>query len=139
MEDRRLLESQNGAERRHVSTIADEFFQGFNAVAEITGPAVSIFGSARIREGHPAYEAARATARGFAERGFAVVLWDRDYWGGLIDWIHGRLLAEGTISPDDEHLLVLTDDTEEAVETVIRCYEERCAKSPAAPRKADAQ
>src|SRR2546430_17649891 len=73
MEDRRLLESQDGGERRHVARIADEFLEGFNAVAEITMPAVSIFGSARVREGHPAYEAARVAGRGFARRGFAVV------------------------------------------------------------------
>src|SRR5439155_10781856 len=36
-------------------------------------PAVSLFGSARVREGHPAYEEAREVGRRFAEAGFAVV------------------------------------------------------------------
>lgn len=34
---------------------------------------MSIFGSARVREGNPVYEAARAVGRCFAEAGFAVV------------------------------------------------------------------
>jgi uncharacterized protein (TIGR00730 family) len=76
MEDRRLLDQahQDLAElRRHTEAIADEFFEGFEAVEQIDRPAVSIFGSARVREGSPPYEAARATARAFAEAGWAVV------------------------------------------------------------------
>lgn len=64
---------QTDPERFHVDRIADEFFDGFDAVADVAHPAVSIFGSARIREGAPAYEAARAIGRRFAEAGFAVV------------------------------------------------------------------
>ena len=33
----------------------------------------------------------------------------------------------------------LTDDPEEAVSIVVRCYEERCAEAAAEPCKADAQ
>jgi uncharacterized protein (TIGR00730 family) len=60
-------------ERYHVDRIADEFFDGFDAVAAIAHPAVSVFGSARIPEGHPYYAAAREIARLFAQAGFAVV------------------------------------------------------------------
>ena len=42
-------------------------------VAQIDRPAVTLFGSARVGAGHPAYEAARAVARRFAETGWAVV------------------------------------------------------------------
>ena len=73
MDDRRIFESDDGAERRHVRQIADEFFEGFDTVADLPSPAVSIFGSARVEEGHPAYEAARDVARRFAEHGFVVV------------------------------------------------------------------
>jgi len=73
MEDRRILDSQDGAARRDVDRIADEFFEGFTAVAKIPSPTVSLFGSARVAEGHPAYEAAREVARRFAEAGWAVV------------------------------------------------------------------
>jgi predicted Rossmann-fold nucleotide-binding protein len=73
VDDRRILESDDHAERRHVRQIADEFFEGFDAVADLPTPAVSIFGSARVDEGHPAYEAARDVGRRFAEAGFVVV------------------------------------------------------------------
>ena len=56
-----------------VSLIAAEFLAGFQAIQHIDRPAVSIFGSARIAEETPTYEAARRTARLFAEAGLAVV------------------------------------------------------------------
>jgi uncharacterized protein (TIGR00730 family) len=73
VEDRRILSSRNGTDRERVARIADEFSDGFEAVADLPSPAVSIFGSARIGQGHPAYQAARETARLFALRGFAVI------------------------------------------------------------------
>jgi uncharacterized protein (TIGR00730 family) len=232
MEDRRILESDDGADRLRVRQIADEFTKGFEAVAKIPTPAVSIFGSARVHEGHPAYAAARATARLFAQSGFSVVtgggpgameaanrgaqegggvsvgfnielpmeqgvnqycdialmfrhfyarkvmfvkpaegfvifpggfgtmdelfealtliqtgkiadfpvvLFGKAYWAGLLEWIQGRLLVDGMISPEDEDLLFLTDEPAEAVATVVSCYERRCAAQPTAPAKADAQ
>jgi uncharacterized protein (TIGR00730 family) len=72
VEDREFLQSHDG-ERRHVNRIADEFFEGFEAVARVPDPTVSMFGSARVHEGHPAYEAARETARLFALEGWSVV------------------------------------------------------------------
>jgi uncharacterized protein (TIGR00730 family) len=232
VEDRRLLESDDGVDRLRVRLIADEFSKGFEAVAQIPSPAVSIFGSARVREGHPAYTGARETARLFAKAGFSVitgggpgameaanrgaqegggvsvgfnielpheqgvnpycdialtfrhfyarkvmfvkpaegfvifpggfgtldelfealtliqtgkiadfpvVLYDKDYWARLVEWIEGRLLAEGMISAEDEELLFVTDEPAEAVEIVVACYKRRCAVQPAAPAKADAQ
>jgi uncharacterized protein (TIGR00730 family) len=56
-----------------VSLIAAEFLAGFQAIQKIDRPAVSIFGSARIAEETPTYEAARRTARLFAGAGLAVV------------------------------------------------------------------
>jgi uncharacterized protein (TIGR00730 family) len=232
VEDRRILEAEVGTERLHVKRIADEFLVGFETVAQIAKPAVTIFGSARVREEHPAYRAAIETGRRFARAGFTVVtgggpgvmeaanrgakeggglsvgfnielpheqesnpyldvgltfthfyvrktmfvkaaegfvifpggfgtldeffealtliqtgkvlhfpvvLFDSDYWRGLLDWIQERLLAERMISANDEDLLVVTDDPAEAVETVATCYERRCAAVPAASAKADAQ
>src|SRR2546428_4051635 len=75
MEDRRILSSEEKAEdlEGHVALIAREFREGFKAVDKIDRPAVTIFGSARIREGSPVYEQARETGRRFAARGWAVV------------------------------------------------------------------
>ena len=212
MEDRRLLERRDGDLAGHVAWIADEFLQGFEAVERIGGPAISIFGSARVGEEHPAYAQARDVARRLAEAGFAivtgggpgvmeaanrgareggglsvgfnielpheqhvnpyldieltfnhfyarktmfvkaaegfvifpggfgtldelfesltliqtgkvlhfpVVLFDSTYWAPLINWVGTHALAQGMVSPDDLQLLHLTDDPEEAVETIV--------------------
>ena len=71
--DRRVLERTEETLAADVSLIASEFLAGFQAVGRIDRPAVSIFGSARVLEGSPTYELARATGRAFAEAGFAVV------------------------------------------------------------------
>ena len=219
MEDRKLLERREGADLfAHAARIGDEFLQGFEAVERIDRPAVSLFGSARVAEGHPAYEQAREVGRLFAEAGFAVVtgggpgvmeaanrgakeggglsvgfniqlpheqhenpyldieltfnhfyarktmfvkaaegfvifpggfgtldelfealtliqtgkaqnfpvvLIGTDYWEEMISWVRGELLADGMISPEDLDLLHATDDLDEAVRTIVDCYEER--------------
>jgi hypothetical protein len=70
--DSAQLEGEVGG-RLHVDRIADEFFDGFDAVADIARPAVSVFGSARVRPNHPAYQDAVEVGRAFAKAGFAVV------------------------------------------------------------------
>jgi uncharacterized protein (TIGR00730 family) len=72
-------------------------------------------------------------------RHFPIVLFDSDYWAEMLAWIRGELLADGMISRDDIELLHVTDDADEAVGLVLECYERRCADSPAAPQKEDAQ
>jgi uncharacterized protein (TIGR00730 family) len=59
--------------RENTARIAEEFYSGFQAVERIDRPAVSIFGSARIRDGSAEYEYARETARCFGEAGWAVI------------------------------------------------------------------
>ena len=232
MEDRRVLDRRDGDLAGHVARIADEFRQGFEAVERIDRPAVSIFGSARVAEDHPAYAEARDVARRLAEAGFAivtgggpgvmeaanrgaregggvsvgfnielpheqhsnpyldidvtfshfyarktmfvkaaegfvifpggfgtfdelfesltliqtgkvlhfpVVLFDSGYWSPMLDWIRSRALAEEMVSPEDLELLHVTDDAEDAVATIVDCYQRRCAAMPAEPEKADAQ
>ena len=55
-----------------VLRITSEFVEGFDALAEV-GEAVSVFGSARVEEGSPLYETARALGGHLAEAGFAVI------------------------------------------------------------------
>ena len=230
--DRRLLRRTHETLITDVSLIASEFLAGFQDVQRIDRPAVTIFGSARVKEGSATYEAARVTARLFAEAGlavvtgggpgtmeaanrgakeggglsigfnimlpheqglnpycdisrtfkhfyvrkvmfvkaaegfvifpggfgtmdelyesltliqtgkigsFPVVLFDSDYWGEMLDWIRGELLADGMISADDLALLHVTDDGDEAVRIVLECYERRCAQIPTAPENDDAE
>jgi uncharacterized protein (TIGR00730 family) len=233
MEDRLILDTLEEDPAGAVERIAREFREGFAQVSKIDRPAAALFGSARISEDHPAYEAARTVGRLFGERGwsvvtgggggvmeaanrgakeggglsvgfnivlpheqhpnayldieytfehfyvrkvcfvkpaegfvifpggfgtldelyealtliqtgkvlnFPVVLFDGDYWQEMVDWIRAEVLADGMISPEDIDLLHLTNDPDEAVALVCRCYDNRCAaETPAAPGKEDAE
>jgi uncharacterized protein (TIGR00730 family) len=57
---------------------------------------------------------------------FPIVLFGSSYWNGLLDWIKNTQLAEGTISPEDLKLLVVTDSIEEARDIMVDCYRNRC-------------
>ncbi len=81
-EDRRLLswtedERARAAMFTHtdqwrVLRIMGEFVAGFDALAEI-GPAITVFGSARVGPDDPMYEAARYLGEGLARAGFTVI------------------------------------------------------------------
>jgi uncharacterized protein (TIGR00730 family) len=75
MEDQRILSADEKAAdlERQVQMIAAEFREGFEAVDKIDRPAVTIFGSARVRPDDPVYGQAREAARRFAAKGWAVV------------------------------------------------------------------
>jgi len=73
VKDKQLFSSSNRALPEKLMSIAEEFRAGFAAVEQIDRPAVSIFGSARLGEDTPSYQAARAVGRHFAERGWAVI------------------------------------------------------------------
>lgn len=49
-----------------------------------------------------------------------LVLFGVDYWQGLIDWLKGAMLAEGTISENDFDYITLTDDIEQAVSIMVK-------------------
>ena len=72
-EDRSILERVETDLDKHVAMIAQEFRDGFETVDGIGRPAVTVYGSARITDGDPAYERAREIGRRFADTGFAVV------------------------------------------------------------------
>ena len=84
------------------------------------------------------FEALTLIQTGKAEN-FPVVLVDTDYWGEMIDWIKGEMLPDGMISPEDLDLLLVTDDLDLAVRTVLESYGRNGAEAPADARKADAQ
>jgi uncharacterized protein (TIGR00730 family) len=219
-DERRILSAEDEEVERDIAAIAEEFRMGFETVAGLPKPAVTLFGSARVAESHPAYQAARETGRLFAESGWTVVtgggpgameagnrgakegggfsvgfnivlpheqesnsyldvgltfrhfyarkvcfakaaegfvvfpggfgtmdelfealtliqtgklfhfpvaLFDSDYWEELLVWVRDEALRGGMISPADLQLVTVTDDPAEAVETVIACYERRCA------------
>jgi uncharacterized protein (TIGR00730 family) len=76
-EDERLLEGADdrdviGKDAWRVFRIMGEFVEGFEDLAAI-GPAVSIFGSARVGPDAPEYQQCVETARLLGEAGFAII------------------------------------------------------------------
>jgi uncharacterized protein (TIGR00730 family) len=62
-------------------------------------------------------------------REFPVVLMGGDYWQGLVDWVGEKLLADGKISPGDEHIFTLTDDPLEARNVLSAAYHRQARAS----------
>ncbi|MFN2590906.1 MAG: TIGR00730 family Rossman fold protein [Actinomycetota bacterium] len=75
-EDAQLLERRDASfvetDPWRALRILSEFVEGFDALAAAPR-AISCFGSARITDDDPMYEAARAVGRSLAEAGFAVI------------------------------------------------------------------
>jgi len=75
--DQRLLDSRGATDWVHtdpwrVLRMQAEFVEGFGALAEL-GPAIAVFGSARLRPEHPSYALAETLGRRLVEEGFAVI------------------------------------------------------------------
>jgi uncharacterized protein (TIGR00730 family) len=76
-EDRKLLEPTErpaflNTDPWRALRILAEFVEGFDALASV-GRAITVFGSARVAEGDPAYEMAREIGRLLAKEGYAVI------------------------------------------------------------------
>jgi len=55
---------------------------------------------------------------------FPVVLVNKQYWSGLLAWIEEQLLSEEMISSNDMKLYKLVDTAQEAVDYIVKYYEE---------------
>ena len=53
---------------------------------------------------------------------YTIILVDRSYWGGLMDWITGTLLHEKNISVEDLNLFSVVDTPDEAVNKIVEFY-----------------
>ncbi len=60
---------------------------------------------------------------------FPIILVDKEYWGGLVDWIKARLLAEGNISEEDLDIFHLVDTADEAT-TIIEDFYKKYSLKP---------
>jgi uncharacterized protein (TIGR00730 family) len=56
-------------------------------------------------------------------REFPVVLVGSDYWSGLVEWLHERMLGDGMISPEDRDLFIVCDEPREVAEHVSAAAE----------------
>jgi uncharacterized protein (TIGR00730 family) len=67
---------------------------------------------------------------------FPVVLYGKDYWDGMMQWIREKPLYEEKIAPEDLRLLTITSDIDEACEAITRHRESRQAQREAASQEA---
>jgi uncharacterized protein (TIGR00730 family) len=63
---------------------------------------------------------------------FPVVLMGVDFWAPMIQFMRERLLAVGTISPEDLDLLMVTDSPDEAIRHIASCGIPEATKAEAA-------
>jgi len=54
---------------------------------------------------------------------FPIVLFGKEYWAGLLDWIDRTVLAQGMISTHDRRLILVTEDLDEAVAAFTQLFE----------------
>ena len=67
------------------------------------------------------FEAVTLVATGKITR-FPIVLVGTDYWGGLIDWIKGKVLQDGKIYAEELDLITVTDDPAEVVRIITEAH-----------------
>ena len=65
---------------------------------------------------------------------FPIVLYDRAYWAGLLDWMRERLIQDGMVSPRELSLVRVMDDVDDIVRFLLR----HMGPSQAGPSKAGA-
>src|SRR3954452_20108468 len=51
---------------------------------------------------------------------FPVILFGKDYWQGLLDWLRSTMLRDHKINEVDLDLMYVTDDVEEIIDTIRR-------------------
>ncbi|MBS1795642.1 MAG: TIGR00730 family Rossman fold protein [Acidobacteria bacterium] len=57
-------------------------------------------------------------------RNFPVVLFGSQYWRGLVQWIASTMVNEKKINPEDLKLMHLTDSPKDAVDFIIKTFQE---------------
>ncbi len=58
-------------------------------------------------------------------RRIPIILVQRSYWQGLVDWFRASLVAEGMIDKEDIDLVQLLDQPDQVVEAIFHHYETR--------------
>jgi len=57
--------------------------------------------------------------------GIPIILVGSKFWSGLAEWVKGRLVEEGMISPKDVELMRIIDRPEEVLDVIFSHYEKR--------------
>jgi predicted Rossmann-fold nucleotide-binding protein len=63
---------------------------------------------------------------------FPVILFGKEYWGGLLGWMHDILLAAVNIRPEDVNNIRVVDEPEE-VRDIVVAFHKRARKAKKTP------
>jgi uncharacterized protein (TIGR00730 family) len=66
-----------------------------------------------------------------------VILVNSKFWGGLLDWVRGQLVADRMIGVDDPNLIRVIDDPQEVVDAIFDHYHSRGFEPSPAEREAE--
>ena len=66
---------------------------------------------------------------------FPVVLYDSAYWSGLLEWLRGRVAAEGKVREGELELLQVADTPADVARIVRDCTSGACGKASESPRR----
>lgn len=66
-----------------------------------------------------------------------LILVGSDHWRGLVDWMRGRLEADGLIGPGDAELLQVIDDPQAVVDAIFTHYHARGFELSPSEREAE--
>ena len=53
---------------------------------------------------------------------FPVILFNREYWKGLVDWIKDKVVKEGCVSKDELNIFTVVDTPKEVVTVIKKFY-----------------
>jgi len=70
-------------------------------------------------------------------RRIPVILVHSPFWKGLLDWVKGTLVAEGTIGKDDPGLVQVIDEPQAVVEAIFSHYQTRRFEPSPSEREAE--
>jgi uncharacterized protein (TIGR00730 family) len=66
-----------------------------------------------------------------------IILVNSGFWSGLLDWVRGRLVAEGMIGAQDPGLMQVIDDPQKIVDAIFDHYHSRGFEPSPAEREAE--
>ena len=56
---------------------------------------------------------------------FPVILFNKEYWSGMIEWVKATVLKNGCISKEDLDIFTVVDTPKEVVNAIVKFYEPR--------------
>jgi uncharacterized protein (TIGR00730 family) len=66
-----------------------------------------------------------------------IILVNGKFWGGLLDWIRGQLVADGMVGVGDPDLMTVIDDPQAIVDAIFDHYQARGFEPSPAEREAE--